>query len=166
MTMTRLRTAVGAAVLSAGLAALAGCSDDGAGVRNDAPSSGNGSGSGAGTGSGSGTGEQDTSGPAKTKQMQAAVDSYRSYVLGEVATLRAATTRFTDAVRAGDLAGAQRLYAPSRYGWEAIEPVADLAPDIDTAVDGRVDKVSGPDDPKFTGWHRLEYLLWSKHTTS
>ena len=36
--------------------------------------------------------------------------------------------------------------------------------DIDTAVDARVDDFEGPDDPEFTGWHRLEHLLFDRGT--
>jgi iron uptake system component EfeO len=32
-------------------------------------------------------------------------------------------------------------------------------------VDARVDDFEGPADPEFTGWHRLEYLLFEKQTT-
>ena len=72
---------------------------------------------------------------------------------------------FTDAVRAGDLKAAQAAYAPSRMPWERIEPMAELVEDIDGKTDSRVDDFAGVDDPKFTGWHRLEYLLFEKNTT-
>jgi iron uptake system component EfeO len=72
---------------------------------------------------------------------------------------------FTDAVRAGDLEAAKAAYAPSRVPWERIEPIAGLVEDIDTAVDARVDDFEGPDDAEFTGWHRLEYLLFDQGTT-
>ena len=32
-------------------------------------------------------------------------------------------------------------------------------------MDARVDDFAGVDDPEFTGWHRLEYLLFEKNTT-
>jgi iron uptake system component EfeO len=134
------------------------CSDDGTKVRIDQTAA-------AGAGSGS-LNEQDLGGPAKTRQLQAAVDSYRSYVLAETATMRTATTAFTDAVRAGNVALARDLYAPSRYGWETIEPIAALVPGVDAQVDGRVSDFSGPEDPLFGGWHRLEYLLWVKGSTA
>ena len=28
-----------------------------------------------------------------------------------------------------------------------------------------MDDFAGPNDPNFTGWHRLEYLLFEKNTT-
>jgi iron uptake system component EfeO len=108
----------------------------------------------------------DVGGPTNDKQLEAAAASYRQFVLGEAGTLRVETTKFTDAVRAGDVAAAKRLYAPSRVSWERIEPIAELVPDIDGVVDSRVDDFASPDDPKFTGWHRLEYLLWQRNTTA
>ena len=50
--------------------------------------------------------------------------------------------------------------------WERIEPIAGLIEDIDGAVDARVDDFEGPDDPNWTGWHRLEYMLWEQNTTA
>jgi iron uptake system component EfeO len=79
--------------------------------------------------------------------------------------LLAKTKVFTDAVRSGDLARAKAAYAPSRQNWEAIEPIAGLVPDIDGAVDARVDDFASETDPSFTGWHRLEHLLWARGTT-
>ena len=75
--------------------------------------------------------------------------------------MQAETTAFTDAVRAGDIEAAKAAYPVSRRSWERIEPIAGLIADIDTAVDAREDDYDGPDDPAFTGWHRLEYLLWT-----
>jgi iron uptake system component EfeO len=49
--------------------------------------------------------------------------------------------------------------------WERIEPIAELIPDVDAKTDSRVDDFARPDDPAFTGWHRLEYLLFEKNTT-
>jgi iron uptake system component EfeO len=95
-----------------------------------------------------------------------AVADYKTYVMTQVDDTIAKTKVFTDAVRAGDVAAAKTAYAPSRAGWERIEPIAGLVEEIDGAVDARVDDFEGVDDPEFTGWHRLEYLLWEKNTTS
>jgi iron uptake system component EfeO len=94
-----------------------------------------------------------------------AVADYQAWVIEQVDLTIAATETFTDAVRAGDLEGAKAAYAPSRQGWESIEPIAGLVEEIDGAVDARVDDFEGVDDPAFTGWHRLEYLLWERGTT-
>lgn len=91
--------------------------------------------------------------------------AYTTYVEQQTDEMIAATTVLTDAVRAGDLAGAKAAYAPSREAWERTEPIAGLVEDIDTAVDARVDDFAGPRDPDCTGWHRLEYILFERGTT-
>ncbi len=105
--------------------------------------------------------ERNVPGPLVTQ----GVADYEAYVAGQVDEMATLTRTFTDAVRAGDLAAAQAAYAPSREPWERIEPVAGLVEDIDVAVDARVDDFANEDDPEFTGWHRLEYLLFAQQTT-
>lgn len=183
----KLRTLVLVALLAL-LAAACGA-DDGATVRDLDPSAESGSGASSGsssaTGSGSSSGsvpvsESSSSGDSgsatgiSTEGVQTetdnelvaeAVESYETYVSEQVDELIEVTTTFTDAVRAADLEAAQEAYAPSREPWERIEPIAGLIEDIDVAVDARVDDFEGPEDPMFTGWHRLEYLLFEEETT-
>jgi iron uptake system component EfeO len=137
-----------------------------------APASGSGSGSGTGSdcdeqgaGSGSGIGAEVAGSQSDNLLVLTALEDYRGYVEQQVDGTIAATTVFTDAVRAGDLEAARAAYAPSRQGWERIEPIAGLVEEIDGAVDARVDDFAGVDDPEFTGWHRLEHFLWSLNTT-
>jgi iron uptake system component EfeO len=87
-------------------------------------------------------------------------DAYQAYAVDEATSMLAATTQFTDAVRAGDVEAAKAAYAGSRYHWETIEPLAGLVSDVDGAVDSRVDDFASVNDPAFTGWHRLEYIVW------
>jgi iron uptake system component EfeO len=166
MVATRWRRTLGgvlAATLMVG--ALAACGDDDGGtVRDSGGSASGGSASGSGSGSGSGLSEEELEGATDDQDVLDAVAEYRTYVLDQVDDLQTAVQPFTDAVRAGDLEAAKAAYAPSRVPWERIEPVAGLVEDIDTAVDARVDDFEGPDDPEFTGWHRLEYLLFSQGT--
>jgi iron uptake system component EfeO len=125
----------------------------------------------AGCGGDSSEGNADVAAPSVTLRPEAAtaldagVDSYRAYVLEQAGQTRAATAVFTDAVRAGDLEAARSAYAPSRVGWERIEPVAGLVEELDGRLDARVDDFAGVDDPEFTGWHRLEHLLFDRGTT-
>jgi iron uptake system component EfeO len=151
-----------AVVVAGGLLAACG-DDDGGDVRSTGSASGSGSGSGAG--SGSGISEDDLQGGTDDPDVLAAVDEYRTYVIDQVEELQQAVQPFTDAVRAGDLEAAKAAYAPSRVPWERIEPIAGLVEDIDVAVDARVDDFEGPDDPTFTGWHRIEHILWDQGTT-
>lgn len=89
-----------------------------------------------------------------------AVAGYAAYVDQQIAAVRRKTEAFAAAVRAGDREEAQALYPISRRPWERIEPIAGLIPDFDGAVDTREDDFDSPQDPDFTGWHRVEYHLW------
>ncbi len=166
------------------LGAACGSEDDGADVRNigedcggsasgggsasegsasDASASGCASGNGSGSGSGIAGDVEGSS--TDNPLVQDAVAAYTDYVAEQVDLTIAETTTFTDAVRAGDLEAAKAAYAPSRQGWERIEPIAGLVEELDGAMDARVDDFEGEDDPAFTGWHRIEYILWSLGTT-
>ena len=93
----------------------------------------------------------------------AATAAYKAYVINEVELLTAANKTFTDAVRAGDVAKAKASFAAARYHYETIEPVAESFGDLDPEIDARIDDV---DDPaKWTGFHRLEKILWVDNTT-
>jgi iron uptake system component EfeO len=89
-----------------------------------------------------------------------AVAQYRNYIVEQTDLLRQRTAAFAAAVEAGNVEQAKSLYANARIPWESIEPVAELFPESDGAIDSRVDDHDGPDDPAWTGWHRLEKALW------
>lgn len=109
-------------------------------------------------------------GPAGTRPPSAIVDAdtlaayqaaYETYVRAQGAAFAEAVAGFVAAIQAGDVATAKALYAPSRVGWESIEPVAELFSDLDQAMDSQEeDFAGGVDDPAFTGYHRIERLLW------
>jgi iron uptake system component EfeO len=142
-----------AVLLSALLLVLSGCAgsgDDDAGPA--APSASDGS-------------STATVSPEVAAAVDAGVASYREYVLEQARATREASAVFTEAVRAGDLEAARAAYAPSRVGWERIEPVAGLVEELDGRLDARIDDFEGVDDPEFTGWHRLEYLLFEAGST-
>jgi iron uptake system component EfeO len=158
------RSSLSVVALAAALGLLAACSDDGGTVRSEG--GGSVSGSGSDSGSESGLSGSDLGGQSSDKNVTAAVREYRTWVVGQATALRTDAKKFTDAVRAGNVAVAKQQYAPSRYKWEMIEPIAGLVPVIDEAVDARVDDFASVNDPKWTGWHKLEYLLWEKNTTA
>ena len=164
--MIRILTRVAAmAVVALALVAAAACGDD---EGEDRPvtviDSGTGSVSGV-TGSVSGISTEGLATGTDNPLVQQAVDGYRGYLMAQVHEMITATTIFTNAIRAGDLEAAQAAYAPSRVAWERIEPIAGLIEEIDGAVDARVDDFEGETDPGFTGWHRLEYILFVDETT-
>lgn len=101
---------------------------------------------------------------ASDPRLARAVDEYRTYVQQQVDATLSATQRFAAAVKAGDVAQAKQFYAPSRVGWERVEPVAESFGDIDPKVDLReADLEAGQ---QWTGWHRLEKALWVKGSTA
>ncbi|NWA01771.1 iron uptake system protein EfeO [Pseudomonas gingeri] len=94
------------------------------------------------------------------------VSDYKIYVSEELGKLVTETQKFTDAVKKGDLATAKKLYAPTRVHYESIEPIAELFSDLDAAIDSRVDDhEKGVKAEDFTGFHRIEYTLFSEKTT-
>lgn len=99
-------------------------------------------------------------------QLVGPIADYKVYVSKEVAELAAGTRAFTDAVKAGDLEKAKSLYAPTRSHYERIEPIAELFSDLDGSIDAREDDYEKKaNDPKFTGFHRLEKALFGDNST-
>jgi iron uptake system component EfeO len=95
------------------------------------------------------------------------VSNYKIYVSEGVDTLLRDTRAFTDAVKRGDLASAQKLYAPTRVSYEKIEPIAELFSDLDGSIDARADDYEKREqDPEFTGFHRLEHGLFALKSTA
>ncbi|MEV4616841.1 iron uptake system protein EfeO [Kitasatospora sp. NPDC049258] len=95
---------------------------------------------------------------AADPRLDAAVAQYRHYVQEQADATVPVVAQFAAAVRAGDVARAQTLFAPSRAGWERTEPVAESFGDIDPKTDTREDGVEA--GQQWTGWHRLEKSLW------
>jgi iron uptake system component EfeO len=92
-------------------------------------------------------------------RLAAAVTAYRAYVAGEAASSLALAKQLAAAVQAGDVAKAKALYAPSRVGWERVEPVAESFGDLDPRIDARqADLAQGE---TWSGWHVLEKGLWT-----
>ncbi|MFB0630710.1 iron uptake system protein EfeO [Streptomyces sp. AB3(2024)] len=98
-------------------------------------------------------------GDKRSPELDAAVASYRKYVVEQAEASLPTTKTFVDAVKAGDVEAAKKAYAPSRLGWERTEPVAESFGDIDPKVDVREDGLEA--GQTWTGWHRLEKALWA-----
>ncbi|MFJ8494520.1 iron uptake system protein EfeO [Streptomyces sp. NPDC094038] len=96
--------------------------------------------------------------PKVKADLDQAVSGYKTFVIAEVDKLVPATKKFTDAVRSGDIAQAEQAFAPARYYYEEVEPVAESFGDLDPDIDARVNDVT--DQSKWTGFHRLEKALW------
>ncbi|MBW8487486.1 iron uptake system protein EfeO [Actinomadura sp. PM05-2] len=96
-------------------------------------------------------------------RIEKALTDYHAYVIGQTDATIAATQKFVAAFKAGDVAKAKALYAPSRVGWESIEPVAESFGDLDPRTDAREADLKPGE--KWTGWHRLEKALWKTGST-
>jgi iron uptake system component EfeO len=100
-----------------------------------------------------------------TLDLVAPISDYKIYVTEQVDLLVTQTQAFTDAINKGDIATAKKLYAPTRVHYESIEPIAELFSDLDSSIDSRVDDhEKGVEAEDFTGFHRLEYILWADKT--
>jgi iron uptake system component EfeO len=94
------------------------------------------------------------------------IASYKAYVIAEADAMGTATRAFVAAVKAGNLADAQRLYAPAHQYYERIEPVAELFNDLDGSMDARADDFEKKEqDPTWTGFHRIEKAIFADKTT-
>lgn len=92
--------------------------------------------------------------------------AYKLYVASETKKLVASTEAFTKAVKAGELEKAKSLFATTRVPYESIEPIAELFSDLDSSIDSRADDHEGGEkDSGFTGFHRIEYGLFSQNST-
>ncbi|MFZ1425356.1 MAG: iron uptake system protein EfeO [Geminicoccaceae bacterium] len=95
------------------------------------------------------------------------ITEYKIYVTRSLQALVTQTEAFTAAVKAGDVARAKALFAPTRTHYEQIEPIAELFSDLDASMDSRADDHELAErDPGFTGFHRIEYGLWIDDSTS
>ena len=98
-------------------------------------------------------------GGADPRLSKAAAD-YKAFVIVQTDDTIAKTKKFVDAVKAGDVEKAKELYAPSRVGWETIEPVAEKFGDLDPKVDAREADLKPEEKKDWSGWHLLEKALW------
>ncbi len=110
-----------------------------------------------------------TGGAAATRPPSSVVDAttlaayqaeYETYVRAQATDFAARVATFTAALKAGDLDTARSLYAITRVPWETIEPIAELFTDLDQAIDFREEDYASVDDPAWTGFHRIERMLW------
>ncbi|WP_433478156.1 iron uptake system protein EfeO [Spirillospora sp. CA-142024] len=94
------------------------------------------------------------------QRLDKAAADYKAFVVVRLDDTIAKTKQFVDAVKADDVEKAKELYAPSRVGWETIEPVAEKFGDIDPKVDAREADLKPEEKKDWSGWHLLEKALW------
>ena len=95
-------------------------------------------------------------------ELDRAAREYQDYVDGQSELLVNRTEDFVAAVKAGDVAEARKLYAPSRVPWERVEPIAEKFGTLDPEVDAREGDVP---HRQWGGFHRIEQALWVENTT-
>jgi iron uptake system component EfeO len=97
-----------------------------------------------------------------TATVDKAVADYSAYVVAQAALLQQRTSAFTHAIRSGRSASARSLFPVARMPYERIEPVAESFGDLDPEIDARAGDVP---TASWTGFHRLEHMLWVGHAT-
>ena len=100
---------------------------------------------------------------ASSAKLAAGVAAYKAYVQRQSDELLTQTTAFVAALNAGDVQKAKELFGPTRSHYEAIEPIAESFGNLDPEIDARVNDVADPS--KWTGFHRIEQILWQQNTT-
>jgi iron uptake system component EfeO len=96
--------------------------------------------------------------PTTSPELDAAVATYRRYVVAQAMDLLAKTRPFVAAVQAGDVTKARSLYAAARVPYQSIEPIAEASGDLAARIDARIDDVET--GKEWIGFHRLEHDLW------
>lgn len=104
-----------------------------------------------------------TAAAAANDSMKQTIEEYRKYVVDEMGALVKDTEAFVQAVKSGDIATAQKLYATTRMHYERIEPIAESLGDFDPWIDARENDVP---DAEWRGFHKLEKALWVEKTTA
>ncbi|MEC0241705.1 imelysin family protein [Paenibacillus dokdonensis] len=105
----------------------------------------------------------ETSAAPAAADFTAAIEQYRNFAVEQCDLFVKETEKFTNAVKAGKLDEAKKLYAPARAYYERIEPVAEALGDLDPNIDARVNDV---DAAEWRGFHRIEKALWEDKTTA
>jgi iron uptake system component EfeO len=101
---------------------------------------------------------------ASAKLLEKATTGYRTYVVAQTAQLQTGTQQFVTALNAGSVARAKALFGPTRLHYESIEPVAESFGNLDPDIDARINDI--PNSKQWRGFHRIEQILWEKHTTN
>lgn len=90
---------------------------------------------------------------------------YRVYLALEAGTLEDTARALLESIQRGQLAQARLDYVSAHQAYKRIEPMADLFADLDTRLNARAEYFEKREaDPRFTGFHRLEYALFADST--
>lgn len=95
---------------------------------------------------------------AASTASQGITEAYRAYAISECNNLVTSTRAFVEALKAGDVARARRLYPTTRMAYERIEPIAESLGELDPDIDGHDGDVP---EAQWRGFHRIERILWT-----
>jgi iron uptake system component EfeO len=85
--------------------------------------------------------------------------AYQAYVEAGLKTLVGQTETLAGDVQRGNLAAARRDWLPAHLTYETLGAAYDAFGNFDDEIDGRADAL-GANNPRWTGFYRLEYGLW------
>ena len=97
-------------------------------------------------------------GGVATLKSDGLTEAYRAYAIGQCNVLVTYTRAFAQALTAGNLDRAKRLYPSTRMAYERIEPIAEELGNLDPDIDGREGDVPAA---QWRGFHRIERILWT-----
>lgn len=98
-----------------------------------------------------------------TVDLSAETAEYKKWVEGQMDGLVTDTEKFVSLLKAGKTDEAKALYPLVRMYFERSEPIAESFGDLDPRIDNR--EADLEKDEKWTGFHAIEKILWTKNTT-
>ncbi|WP_329371198.1 FTR1 family protein [Streptomyces sp. NBC_00669] len=99
--------------------------------------------------------------PLAESDLRPPLAAYKAYVAAGLTTLVRQTDTLTADVRGGRLAAARADWLTAHRTYASLGAAYGTFADFDGQIDGRPDGLSGGiGDPRFTGFHRIEYGLW------
>ncbi|TPE50229.1 iron uptake system protein EfeO [Amaricoccus solimangrovi] len=102
----------------------------------------------------------------ETREFIGPLSEYRVYLGRRSGQVLTATAALSERIAAGDVEGAKAAWTAARVPWREIAPVSARWSDLTNGMDPQADYLAKrEEDPGFTGFHRIEYGLWSQGTT-
>jgi iron uptake system component EfeO len=93
------------------------------------------------------------------------LSEYRVYLVLQTSSLAKEVAALADAIRSGDLEAARRQYLAARLPYRRLDMVTSRFADLKNVIDPVADYLAGREsDPAFTGFHRIEYGLFSQNS--
>ncbi len=93
------------------------------------------------------------------------LSEYRVFLMLQAASLAKQVKQLGDAIQAGDLEAARKSYAAARLPYRRMDMVSGRFSDLKNSIDPLADYLTEREsDPGFTGFHRIEYGLFSKNS--